>query len=148
MIYHIELIRIKKGTSVENIDNFYSGVQSLRSINGVLSVQCGPNEKFDPIDKDDKSDFYTHSILIVLRDKFALKRIQNSPLYSLLRKNIIKPLIDKDVSCTNLSWVGALKEDNHYLNLLSKFTPLNLTLFLGSVLGVLILGVKTRQMFR
>lgn len=95
MLYHLVLFKIPASTGKDKILNFYSGLETLKSIKGVVSIQCGEVDKVCYAGYADRTKGYTHALLVVLTDLRALEKYDKDIHHNLIKSTIIMPLIDK-----------------------------------------------------
>ena len=96
MLHHIVLFKF--GDSKELLDGFYSGVQTLKQIDGVVSINAGEQNNQYYSDYADRSNGYTHVLHVLLRDKEALENYDKSEFHNEVKKTFILPCLNKEAS--------------------------------------------------
>ncbi|KAL9188761.1 hypothetical protein ACHAXT_007139 [Thalassiosira profunda] len=91
VIDHIVLLKVKSDVSSADVQKFIDGVQSLKSIPGVISVTVGST--FVEEWMADRRDGITHSLSCRLKSKEALKIYQDHPLHVKVKSECIAPIL-------------------------------------------------------
>lgn len=90
MIKHVVLVRVKPGTSQEQIDAMAAGYNSMKEeIPELVSWSMGPNLRGD-------SEF-THVMVAVVENPEALKRYVDHPLHQRVAAEFGRPIFEKRV---------------------------------------------------
>ena len=91
VIEHIVLLKVKPDASDAETKKLVDGVQSLRTIPGVLSITFGPTfaEEWMP----DRRSGHTHTLSCRLESKDALRVYQNHPLHNKVKKELMPVLL-------------------------------------------------------
>jgi len=85
-ISHTVLIKEKAGTSKEQTEDMYKQVRTLRSIKGVLWIECGRNFT-------NRAD-YEHVLAMAIESKEALEYYQKHPDHVKVRDEYIRPVAE------------------------------------------------------
>lgn len=86
---------MKFNGDAEKIQSFYSGIQQLRSIDGVIDIQAGAHMTSPYSGYGDRSQQFTHILQVTLRDVESLERYDKSDLHAQVKQDYIIPCIDK-----------------------------------------------------
>mmetsp|Transcript_866 Transcript_866/g.1829 ORF Transcript_866/g.1829 Transcript_866/m.1829 type:complete len:130 (+) Transcript_866:147-536(+) len=91
-IDHIVLLKTKPDATSEQIKSLINGVNSLSTIDGVLSVSIG--RVFVEQDwMDDRTGGVTYALRVRLRDKDALHRYQDDEGHKKIIRDAVAPII-------------------------------------------------------
>jgi len=112
VLYHVVLFKFRQNITAEESARFVAGVDSLKNIEGVLSIQCGEISTTLYQNYNDRTKGYTHSLLAVLRDADALEIYDKSSFHEQVKQEFIIPLIDKtlDTPYMAVDYFGKLPE--------------------------------------
>ena len=94
MIQHIVLFKF--GASKELLDSFYSGVATLKEIEGVVDVNAGEHNNGYYNDYNYRSNGFAHVLHVTVEDKAALERYDKSEFHLDVKKKFILPCLDTD----------------------------------------------------
>jgi len=124
--------------SEEEIDNFFIGLDSLKSIRGVVSVHYGAIEKNVYESFSDRSRGYSHSLLVKLKSRAFLEGYDKDTYHNLVRTTVIKPLLDQSMETPVMAidWNDLSEEKTSTLlpifrNLLTVTTFLSIGILVG-----------------
>mmetsp|Transcript_15709 Transcript_15709/g.28573 ORF Transcript_15709/g.28573 Transcript_15709/m.28573 type:complete len:117 (-) Transcript_15709:1421-1771(-) len=99
---HVVLLKVKEGTTEDEIQRLFEGIRSLNVIPGVVSVTVGPT--FCESWMSDRRGGYTHALRIRLASKEALHVYQNHELHAKVIRECIKPILE--IPPMALDWTG------------------------------------------
>ena len=127
MLYHLVLFKVKPNSTEEQLVNFLTGVRSLSIVPGVVSVQIEEVEKAAYLGYDDRSKGYTHALLVLLKDKKALKGYDSDSYHLLVKSTIIKPMLDMSLNDPVLAidWEGSAPNMSSIFSIRNLFTLTN-----------------------
>ena len=130
MIYHLVLFKVKPNSTEEQLSNFFIGVRSLSIVPGVVSVQIEEVNKAVYLGYDDRSKGYTHALLVLIKDKNALKGYDSDSYHLLVKSTIIKPMLDMSLNDPVLAvdWEGDAPKMSSIFSVGSLFTYANCTI--------------------
>lgn len=90
MIKHVVLVKVKPGTSQEQIDAMVAGYNSMKdAIPELVSWSMGPNLRGD--------GEFPHAMVAVVEDLEALKRYVDHPLHQRVSAELGRPIFEKRV---------------------------------------------------
>mmetsp|Transcript_4788 Transcript_4788/g.6601 ORF Transcript_4788/g.6601 Transcript_4788/m.6601 type:complete len:146 (-) Transcript_4788:1571-2008(-) len=138
MFFHIVLFKIKPSVSEEEIDNFFIGLDSLKSIRGIVSVHYGAIDKNVYKNFSDRTRGYTYSLVVKLKNQAFLESYEKDTYHNLVRTSVIVPLLDQSVETPVMAvdWNDISDEKASTMrpilrNVLTFGTILSFGLFLG-----------------
>jgi hypothetical protein len=98
MIAHVVLLRLIDCVCDEQLAELYVTLDALRQIPGVLQLQCGAHDQKSYPGYGDRSQGFTHSLVVMLEDQAALESYDKNAYHGYIKQDIIAPLLDKDPS--------------------------------------------------
>lgn len=145
MIYHVVLFKFLPLTEEQTRD-LYSGLECLRDIPGVISVQYGRADKMPYKTYNDRSRGYTHSLIVAVRNRKTLEEYEMNSVHNLVRAKAIKPLIDTDADAPVLAFdfEGAVQEYSWWKTYSKYFSTKTLIGF-STVLLFVAAGIRFRK---
>lgn len=96
MLCHIVLLKLRKTISDSDVNEFYTAINRLSDIDGVVSVHCGPHASMYEGYAHRNKEF-THALVVILKDKEYLRLYDLSPLHQQVKKQHIVPNLDNSV---------------------------------------------------
>jgi hypothetical protein len=146
MLYHLVLFKIPVDTSKEKIANFYAGLETLKSIKGVVGVQCGEVDKVCYTGYSDRTKGYTHSLLVTLSDVRALEKYDKDIHHNLIKSTIISPILDKTAEnpIMAIDFLGQIPEKSCFICHTSIYTKLLVGVTAVTVLSFAWLKIHSR----
>lgn len=91
-IDHIVLLKARPDVTSDDIERLINGVNSLKSIPGVITITVGPTF-VEEAWMSDRRNGYTHCLSCRLISKDALKVYQDHPLHVKVKSECIAPIL-------------------------------------------------------
>lgn len=94
MIYHLVLFKFRRNCTSEEYANLQTAVTTLAGIKGVLSARLDAINNSVYAGYDDRTKGYTHTLMVLLKDKNALEHYDKDSTHGLIKTGVIKPMLD------------------------------------------------------
>ena len=88
MVEHLVILKFKKDTTQEQIEDFLAGAKGLRDkFDGIVDLSVGENFT-------DRSQGFTHGVCVRFHDRAALEHYLPHPAHMDVVETYIKPILD------------------------------------------------------
>lgn len=95
MIAHIVLFKLKPDVTSNELQSLDQGLRSMKSIQGVVSVECGSaKDDLYPLYKPRHGE-YNYALIVILADANALEYYDKDAYHDHVKKSFIFPIIDQ-----------------------------------------------------
>lgn len=104
-VEHVVLLKIKDGTTANQIEKFREGITSLHTIPGVISITVGETFLEEWMGADRRAG-YTHAFRVRLDSKESLKVYQNHERHVKFKAECVAPIVEGSLA---VDWESPLK---------------------------------------
>ena len=84
----------RSDVSKEQVDAFIAGINSLASLDGVISIHCGSQQEMYP-GYQQRAQGFTHGLVANFVDRDALAAYDKHPEHVRVKTELIAPFLDK-----------------------------------------------------